>query len=502
MVASHIQRGALLSGSGVIRTNSLSLEFDDSVVPVVRARIDYAIRVFAAIYGHPVVEPGKDESEFRLVYGPSGRVGADTGQIRIPALYNNIDADFRNSKAPTRFDFAGQKFPLFLGIDLDTGSPDWLGEIFLWLSGELEFSAKQRDEVGRIPFLETPFGKHGLSPRRPYAALLMSCLENILRGGETSVLPKAPSPIAGAKHIVLPSHDIDFHFNGFRSAFVRLSKNFLIAARIYKDSSFFRDNAKRLVSLFAGNRPGDYLFPLLDAVESREFRSTIFPVVRRTHRRDPNYSLENIASPLSLAIVRGFSVGLHGSYRSVMEERSLNTEAAILGERIGKRPRANRQHWLRFQSQRSLFREIEGAGILADSSLGFPEAVGFRNGACFAYPPYDFERETAHRFLEVPLVLMDGGLEAEARRSGQSAEQIADEVLHESRSAGWGGVSVLWHNPVEPISVPGKVNEVFWRLAEKRNDVQESWLTFDQFISEVLPRYQQAGLLERCPAYA
>jgi hypothetical protein len=478
------------------------LEFDDAVVPVVRARIEYALRVFASIYGHPVVEPGKDEAEFRLVYGLSGREASATGQIRIPALYSRIDADVRNSKAPARFDFAGQEFPLFLGKDLDAGSPDWLGEIFLWLSGELEFSAKQRDEVGRIPFSGTPFGRHGLTPRKPYAALLMAWLENALRKSETSDLPKAPSPIVGVKHIVLPSHDIDFHFNGFRSAFVRLSKNLLIAARIYKDSSFFRDNSRKLAGLLASDRPGDYLFPLLDAVESLEFRSTIFPVVRRAHRRDPNYSLENIASPLSRAIARGFSVGLHGSYRSVMEERSLVTEAAILGERIGKRPRANRQHWLRFQSQRALFREIESAGMLADSSLGFPESVGFRNGACFAYPPYDFERETAHRFLEVPLVLMDGGLEAEARRSGQPAVEIADEVLNESRNAGWGGVSILWHNPVEPISVPGNVNEVFWRCAEKRKDAQESWLTFDQFISAVLPRYQQAGLLERCAAYA
>ena len=482
--------------------NSVSLEFDDSIDPVVRARIDYAVRVFAAIYGHPIVEPGKDEAEYPLVYVPSGRAASATGQIRVPALYSHIDADVRNSRTATKFDFAGQRFPLFLGMDSVGGSPDWLGEIFLWLSGELELSARQRDEVGRIPFSETPFGKHDFTPRKPYAALLMAWLENVLRGSEAPDLPKAPSPIVGAEHIVLPSHDIDFHFNGFRSAFVRLSKNLLIAAKIYKDSSFFRDNSRKLAGLLAGERPGDYLFPLLDAVESREFRSTIFPGVRHAHRRDPNYSLENIAAPLSRAIARGFSVGLHGSYRSVMEERSLSTEAAILGERIGKRPRANRQHWLRFQNQRILFREVESAGMLADSSLGFPESVGFRNGACFAYPPYNFERETAHRFLEVPLVLMDGGLEAEARRSGQSAEEIADEVLNESRNAGWGGVSILWHNPVEPISVPRNVNEVFWRCAGERKDAQESWLTFDQFVSAVLPRYQQAGLLERCSAYA
>src|SRR5262249_50700879 len=147
---------------------------------------------------------------------------------------------------------------------------------------------------------------------------------------------------------------------------------------------------------------------------------------RRAHPRDPDYSLEAIATPLVKALARGFSIGLHGSYRSAMEDRSLASEAAILGERCRRRPRANRQHWLRFESNRVLFREVETAGMLADSSLGFPESVGFRNGASFAFPPYDFERERPHRFLEVPLVIMDGGLEAETRLTGENPQEIAD----------------------------------------------------------------------------
>jgi len=245
-----------------------------------------------------------------------------------------------------------------------------------------------------------------------------------------------------------------------------------------------------------GKRPGDYLLRLIGEAETNGFQSTIFPVARRTHRRDPNYSLETIASSISKALASGFSLGLHGSYQSATEERSLASEAAILGERFGKWPRASRQHWLRFESQRVLFREVESAGMVADSSLGFPESVGFRNGACFAFPPYDFERECPHRFLEIPLAIMDGGLEAEARRSAQSPQNIADEVLSESRNSGWGGISILWHNPIEPLSVPREINEVFWRCAAKRKDFREAWLTFDQFCAAVLPRYQRAGLLE------
>lgn len=459
--------------------------------------MDYAFRVFAAIYGYSVANRKAATREFRLRYGMPTRQTDTRGIACIPALYRCNPADRKSfaESAPARTEFAGESFSLFLGTDPAAGRPDWLGEIFLWLSGELEMRSKRRDRVGRIPFSETPFGKHGLSPRLPHAALLMAWLENVLCGDVPS-LPKAPSPVAGCEHIVLPSHDIDFHFNGRLSALIRLSKNLAIAARVYKGSSFLFDNLQRIPGLLAGTRPGDYLLRLLDAVQASGFQSTLFPVVRRAHRRDPNYSLETIAPAVAKALACKFSFGLHGSYRSVMEERSLSSEAAILGERFGKRPRANRQHWLRFESQRALFREVESAGMFADSSLGFPESVGFRNGANFAFPPYDFERECPHRFLEVPLVLMDGGLEAEARKSGQSPQQIADDVLTESRNAGWGGISILWHNPLEPLSVPREINDIFWRCAAKRTDSREVWLTFDQFLATALPRYQQAGLLE------
>src|SRR5262249_52600111 len=174
-----------------------------------------------------------------------------------------------------------------------------------------------------------------------------------------------------------------------------------------------------------------------------------------------------------------------------------SAEANLLSQKVGAAPRANRQHWLRFESQRTLFREVENAGMLADSSLGFPETTGFRNGASFAFPPYDFERERPHEFLEIPLALMDGGLEAESRMTGAQPQRIADEVLANSRTLGWGGISLLWHNPIEPLSVPQSINDVFWQCADKRHAIRESWLTFDQFLALALPRYRQAGLLHR-----
>jgi len=498
MLTQNASIDALPLASEAPARRTLSIEFHQTVPAAVRHRMTYALRVFAAIYGHLVVGTGKGTDDCLFAYGGPQEQGRAGHVIPIPALYRSKSPDQQSVviAAPILVEYADETIPLFLGTDPETGNPDWLGEIFLWLSDELEQNAKQRDTVGRVPFSETPFGKYGLSPRRPHAAHLMAWLESVLRRNRVPTLPKAPSPLPGVEHILLPSHDIDFHFDGRRSAFVRLTKNLAIAACVYKNSADFSYNLKKIPGLLTGERPGDYLLPLVDAVHSAGFQSTLFPVVRQGHRRDPNYSLESIAPHLAKAVANGLSLGLHGSYQSVMEDRSLESEAATLGERMGKWPRANRQHWLRFESQRALFREVESAGMLADSSLGFPESVGFRNGANFAFPPYDFARERPHRFLEIPLVLMDGGLEAEARSSRHEAQLIAEEILNASNRMGWGGVSILWHNPMEALSVPREINEVFWRLAAKRHVSNEAWLSFDQFLSAVISRYQEAGLME------
>jgi hypothetical protein len=104
--------------------------------------------------------------------------------------------------------------------------------------------------------------------------------------------------------------------------------------------------------------------------------------------------------------------------------------------------------------------------------------------------------ERPHRFLEIPLVIMDGSLEAASRNLGEDPQQMAEEVLRESRDLGWGGISVLWHNPMESLSVPSQINRVFWNCAKQQRKFREQWMSSDQFLAGSLPRFQAAGLLE------
>jgi len=292
------------------------------------------------------------------------------------------------------------------------------------------------------------------------------------------------------------SLDIDFYDVSARSTFFRVIKNLGIATLVSRSWPFFSANTELLLRLLTGKKVGNYLPEMARVTAQRKIHSTMFVIARRGHRRDANYELTQISSSLADAQKWGHSVELHGSYTSIIECGSLTPESAAVQAVTGRKPRGNRQHWLRFDKHEKLYGALAEAEMVFDSSLGFSETVGFRNGASFAFPPYDFGSERPHNFLEIPLVLMDVSLEAAAKSLGRAPGALAEEVLQESRRLGWGGVSILWHNPMEPLHVPKHINEVFWNCALQPGVDGEKWMSAEEFIRQSLFRYHDAGLLE------
>jgi hypothetical protein len=473
---------------------ALQLQCGEEVSAAIRPRILYALRVFAAIYGYRVAEE-VESTAVCIFYGEKPPATADPGRVWVPARYC-ADLPQPSALALTTRPYAGENFHLFFGVDRETKNPDWLGEIFEWLSCSHERRITQRDAIGRIPYAYSVFAQQRISPRKPHAMLLMAWLQNeIINPGGAEILHKPAAPAPNAGHLVVCSHDVDFYFTSKSSALTRLLKNLFIACRPYQSWSFFSWNARQLFRVLAGKQVGEYFSPLLQASREYDFRSTIFAVSNRNHRRDPNYQLNDLAANLKSCAEHGFSIALHGSYQSVLEKSNLQQELATMQQSVGTRPLGARQHWLRFGDHQNFFDTIANAGFDYDSTLGFAEVAGFRNGACFAFPPYDFKNEKPYPFLEIPLVLMDGNLESAARLSGENAHGIAEEILAESRKWGWGGIAADWHNPIEPIQVPQEINQIFWDHVRNQKTNRESWVSADQFLAHSLRRYHDAGLL-------
>jgi hypothetical protein len=480
------------------------IAFGSEVSARIRARMSYAFRVFCAIYSHSVEDGNQANDAACIYYGSAPPPEALPGATHIPARYRERRS---NEKAPqtAKVLYGGESFNLFFGID-NLGRADWLGEIFEWISSADEMSLTDRDSVGRIPYAKSIFSRQELSPFCAHAMRAMAWLEGYLADGLTKQsLPKAPSPVKGTDHYVICSHDVDIHWTNtwpWHERVKRQLKNLIISSLESRSPSLLVSSSGRLLKSLLGMRVDDFIPVLVRAAKQEGFQSTLFVIASSAHRRDANYRIEELVPRLREAAGAGFDVDLHASYTSIVEKCDLVSEADHLSKHLQRSPLGNRQHWLRFDSHDKLFAEIGRAGLVYDSTLGFSDQVGFRNGASFAFPPYDFAREEPCNFLEIPLAIMDRALVHASRASGKPYSALADDVLRESRRFGWGGIAVLWHNPVEDVYVPREVNQILWDRIRKKSIHKEQWVSAREFLSMSLPRYHDAGLLKNVDYHA
>ncbi len=473
------------------------LSFSPEQTPVHRARIGYAFRLFCAIYGHqPVLDAEQAQTaDVWIRYAPGSAQGQQPRpSLELSSLYQSRPL-YEAAPPPKKFEREGESTALFYS-PLPGQEPDWLGEIFEWVSSADEYSVRARDSVGRVAFAETYLGRHKLDARRPYAAVAMRFLQQALCRLAPGAVVEPRSPVESAGHFVIPTHDVDYFPGSHRNSVYRLAKNAAISCWLYKSAALgMKQAGMALRRAVGGPDPLDQITALARGEIRRNASASYYFLLKRHHRRDANYDLDQpgVTDSMTALERQGFEVGVHGSYTSLDDPNGLAAEFDAVRAR-GFRPLGGRQHWLRFTLDR-LIPAHESVGALYDSSMGWPDRLGFRSGACFAFPPYNFEQERPATFIEIPLVMMDQSLQAGPGDESDWYNQVA-ELLSVSRRYGWGGVSLLWH----PAAFGGgwlskEVGNVFWRLMDSRNERKETWVSAIEFVQSVRQRYVEVGLL-------
>lgn len=460
-----------------------------------RARLLYAFRVFCAVYGHePVVDGSSVQADVAIDYRPRRTRPPSVPTLHPSNLYRPRPPHVP-APPPTPLECAGERTVLF-HPPRHGSLPDWLGEVFEWVSCADEFSVRARTPVGSVPYAHSYVGRHKLNVRRPYAAIAMRLLQRAL----CEVAPGSPleplSPVPTARHFIVCTHDVDFAPLGKWGSAWRLAKNAVIATALSRSPALGLQQARHLLRLSTGGgNPLDQVPALLRGQIQRGVRASYYFLPDRRHRRDGNYRIvdPNIVEVMRSLERHGMEVGVHGSYTSLDRSAGLAAEFARV-RRLGFAAEGGRQHWLRFTLDR-LIPATEGAAARYDSSVGWSECIGFRAGACFPFPPYDFVHERPATFLEIPLVLMEGSL-LNARIPESEWSAAADEVLAASRQYGWGGIAVLWH----PTAFgggqhPTGIGDLFWKLVDTRDQWEETWTSASAFVHAVQQRYVEVGLL-------
>jgi hypothetical protein len=158
----------------------------------------------------------------------------------------------------------------------------------------------------------------------------------------------------------------------------------------------------------------------------------------------------------------GAEVGLHGSYTAADDPGRLADEKATL-EALAGPVTGHRYHYLRGDPHRN----IAGLPFVYDTTLGFPDAVGFRAGIARPFRPWDFERDRPAGVIEVPLAAMDATL-AEERYLGLAAKRAEPQLLRlfDWAAENGGAFAILWHpDRFDPLT-SGGWDRLYSRLLE------------------------------------
>jgi hypothetical protein len=470
------------------------LQFSSRQPPVHRARLEYAFRLFCAIYGHePVIGDERyQSSDVTLTYTENAH------PRNVVCLTNGYAVRPMYQPAPYPKPFVQNREKTVLFYSSSCGrEPDWLAEIFEWVSCADEYSVRQRDSVGRVPFAASYVGRHDLDTGRPYAAVAMAFLQGAITRRKPQCWLKPQSPSPSAQHFLINTHDVDFLPGRRADSCYQLSKNALISLLLYKSAKVAAAQMKAAMAVILGARdPLDQIPFLADEERSQQATASYYFLCRKEHRRDSNYSINEsttVSLMHSLADSGQMEVGVHGSYRSMDQPDGLAAEFDQV-RKLGFHPIGGRQHWLRFTIPQ-LVQAVRRAGAAYDASIGWPDNPGYRAGACFAFPPYDFEQEAPAPFLEIPLVVMDRAALGSRSNHGAGPDAVL-EVLASSRRYGWGGISVLWHpTAFGGGQYPAELGDFFWNLLDSRGQRAETWSSAASFVGDVWQRYKDAGLL-------
>jgi hypothetical protein len=251
-----------------------------------------------------------------------------------------------------------------------------------------------------------------------------------------------------------PTHDVDF-LSCSRVALSRLGRQAAVDLVRRRDPLLALHRARSYAAsrLVGPHRDLCNTFDfIMRTSEDNGCSSAFYFMTGRTDARfDGDYALDDPAARRVLRAIsgRGHEVGLHPSYGTYRNGGATRAEFESLlrvceEERIRQHEWGGRQHFLRWENPTTWVNWAE-AGLEYDSTLGFPDAAGFRSGVCFEYPAFDVRAREPLRLRERPLIVMDATL---TDYEGLSLDAGADRALGLKRICRtFGGDFVLlWHN--------------------------------------------------------
>lgn len=400
------------------------------------SRSSYVLNTFRHLYQVP--------DEVEIFYGDA--VPANQKGIFIPNHTehffegrNQVDdtnlvfKDWKNKRLPFLFEDSDEEDLIKQESGRVTIYYDIIGASFYFLSGWQEFTSPKRDEYDRFPYEQSLQYKLG-APHIPfvnyYFDILKTAIEKVYR------VELTPRKVDSHPYTLVLTHDIDSVYSGWlQDGYTALQKGRVgTAIGILLQKMWGKDRWFNLNEILKFER-------------ERDVSSTFFflPVKgERNNIKHADYALDDTAIQQTMGKIvdSGSEIGLHGDYESHHSTDAFSNNLRKFSMAL----KGNRFHFLMFDTHTTPA-VLSASGLEYDSTLGFSEHVGFRNGYCHPFYLYDLENDFCTDVLEIPLVVMDATLQNDRYMGLVPGQAIAgiEPVIQELKQFN-GTASILWHN--------------------------------------------------------
>ncbi len=173
-------------------------------------------------------------------------------------------------------------------------------------------------------------------------------------------------------------------------------------------------------------------------------KSSFYFMALESGDQDYAYNIMDLEDELGMIADAGWDVGLHGGHRAYCDPEALAAEKKRLEAALGRQVTGYRNHYLRFRTP-DTWQLLADAGFQYDATFGYADCVGFRNGMCHPFRPYDLRANQEIDILEIPLTVMDCTLDAYMRLNPGKAWEITRQLI-DTVEQYRGVFTLLWHN--------------------------------------------------------
>ena len=316
---------------------------------------------------------------------------------------------------------------------------DIVGSTFFMLTRWEEHVVRQRDEHDRFPLRASLAYRAGFH-QRPVVNQYVELLWNMLTHLNAALTRKK------RRFRVIPTHDVDRmrRWRGWGQTLRVPYRNVVVERNPARGLHNLRNMLQ--VKLGLKDDPYDTFDYLMRASEKFSLQSRFYFMAGGETAFDNYYQLGQLKVQDLLETIksRGHQIGFHPSYNSYTRPLLWRQERDALAALAPRKITKGRQHYLRFEVP-TTWQIWEDAGMSVDSSLGYPEAPGFRCGTCYAFPVFNFLTRYTMSLYESPLICSEASLIEHQHLSPRAAEEEVRRVYEETQRY-QGNFVLLWHN--------------------------------------------------------